>query len=87
MGLRKKKFVRKRRKEIKSEGQKEKERGGRSGGELVRSQGMLICRYIKKWEDLFRNIDFHTEGMKKRYWASFAVCFNPIMDCNNRDCL
>lgn len=26
---------------------------------------ILICRYIKKWEDLFRNIDFHTAGMKK----------------------
>lgn len=25
---------------------------------------MLICRYIKKWEDLFRNIDFHSAGMK-----------------------
>lgn len=28
------------------------------------SQVMLICRYIKMWVDLFRNIDFHTAGMK-----------------------
>lgn len=27
-------------------------------------QVMLIYRYIKKWEVLFRNIDFHTAGMK-----------------------
>ncbi len=49
---------------IRSERQKEKERGERGSGELEFSQVMLICRYIKKWEDLFRNIDFHTAGMK-----------------------
>lgn len=32
--------------------------------ELELSQTVLICRYIKKWEGLFRNIDFHTAGMK-----------------------
>lgn len=43
---------------------REREIGERGGGELEFSQVMLICRYIKKWEDLFRNIDFHIVGMK-----------------------
>lgn len=47
-----------------SERQEERGRGERGSGELEFSQVMLICRYIKKWEDLFRNIDFHTAGMK-----------------------
>lgn len=62
---------------MRSERQKEKARGERGSGELELSQVMLICRYIKEWVNLFRNIDFHTAGMKKQYWASFAVCFNP----------
>lgn len=62
---------------------RKKRRGGRGSGELEFSQVMLICRYIKKWEDPFSNIDFHIAGT----WVSFAVCFNPIMDCNNSDCL
>lgn len=49
---------------FRSERQEVKERGERSSGQLEFCQAMLICRYIKKWEDLFRNIDFHTAGMK-----------------------
>lgn len=43
--------------------EKEREKCERGRRELEFSQVMLICRYIKKWEDLFRNIDFHIAGM------------------------
>lgn len=53
---------------MKSEGpnkkKKQTDRVKDCSGELEFSQVMLICRYIKKWEDLFRNIDFHRAGMK-----------------------
>lgn len=72
---------------IRSERLKEKVRGERCSGELETSQVMLICRYIKKWEDLFRNIDFHTAGMKNDIGHRLQSVSNPIMECNNRDCL
>lgn len=46
------------------ETEEESEVAERGSGELEFSQVVLICRYIKKWEDLFRNIDFHSAGMK-----------------------
>lgn len=64
---------------MRSERQKEKARGERGRGELEFSQVMLICRYIKEWENLFRNIDFHTAGMKTQYWHRLQCVSTPIM--------
>lgn len=48
-----------------AKGRKRKKKVTETGENWEFGQVILICRYIKKWEDLFRNIDFHTAGMKK----------------------
>lgn len=72
---------------MRSERQKETARGERCSRELELSQAMLICRYIKKLEHFFRNIDYHTTGMKNNIGHRLRGVSTQIMDRDNRDCL